>query len=155
MSRQVNMKGGPAKGGPATKPAPKRMEHRGIVRCFYAGPKTVPQRQDGGTATTAGHTVAQDLQFVYKAAWPKKNGDLGNTSEHIISLHDMVAGDLNEHDRNMHAAALSDFMKMLLLQTPSASNMRELMESGGDPLGRLSAAEMRARQQIYRNNGTA
>ena len=92
---------------------------------------------------------------MYKAAWPKKNGDLGNTSEHIISLHDMVAGDLNEHDRNMHAAALSDFMKMLLLQTPSASNMRELMESGGDPLGRLSAAEMRARQQIYRNNGTA
>ena len=141
--------------GAANKSAPRRLVHGGIVRCVYAGPKNVPARKDGGAVASPGKTVAEDLQFVYKAAWQTPNGVQGNSSEHTISLHDMVAGDMNEHDRNMHAAALSDFMKMLLLKTPSASNMRTLLESGGDPLGRLGATEMRARQQIYRNNGTA
>jgi hypothetical protein len=67
-----------------------------------------------------------------------------------ISLHDIVAGDLCDADKNMHVGALSDFMKTLLLTTPSAPAMQDKLESTGeDPLGPLTAHAMTARNRVY------
>ena len=50
----------------------------------------------------------------------------------------------------MHAKALSEFLKMLLLQKPSANNMEELIESSGiDPMGALTDQQRAERQAIY------
>ena len=52
---------------------------------------------------------------------------------------------------NVHCpSSTSDFLKMLLLQKPSANNMEELIESSGiDPMGALTNQQRAERQAIY------
>ena len=56
-------------------------------------------------------------------------------------------------EKNMHTRALSDFMKVLLLRTPSADSMEELLESSGtDPMGPLNEKQRAERQEIYKQH---
>ena len=72
--------------------------------------------------------------------------------DHIISLYDIVTGDHDKATKNMYAGALSDFMKCLLLTTPSAAAMEETLESTGlDPVGPLDADALQSRNKVYGN----
>jgi hypothetical protein len=101
-------------------------------------------------ATSDAESYAQRLMFDYKVS-VEVHGRFAEQSDlDSISLHDMVAGDLAAADKNMHVGALSDFMKTLLVTTPSAEAMQEMLESSGeDPLGALSAAATGARKRAY------
>ena len=101
-------------------------------------------------ATSDAESYAQRLMFDYKVS-VEVHGRFAEQSDlDSISLHDMVAGDLAAADKNMHVGALSDFMKTLLVTTPSAEAMQEKLESSGeDPLGALSAAVTGARNRAY------
>lgn len=79
--------------------------------------------------------------FDYKVSVEMHGRFVEQSALDSISLHDMVVGDIPAADKNMHVGALSDFMKTLLVTTPSAEAMQEKLESSGeDPLGALSAA---------------
>ena len=110
--------------GPADK---VRWAHHGISNSTFS-----PQPQHA--------SVAESLMFEYDASF-KVHNQMGPRVTSKISLHDIVNGDMPIAEKNMHVRALSDFMKTLLLCTPSADNMHELIESTGiDPMGSMRAS---------------
>ena len=93
---------------------------------------------------------AQRLMFDYKVSVQMHGRFVEQSALDSISLHDMVAGDLPDADKNMYVGALSDFMKTLLVTTPSAAARQEKLEnSEEDPLGALGAAALAARNRTY------
>ena len=89
-------------------------------------------------------THAERLMFHYKVSLKMHGHFKVRAGDHSISLHDIVTGDHDQATKNMYAGALSDFMKCLLLTTPSAAAMEETLESTGlDPQGPLDAAQDR------------
>ena len=122
--------------GPADK---VRWAHHGISNSTFS-----PQPQHA--------SVAESLMFEYDASF-KVHNQMGPRVTSKISLHDIVNGDMPIAEKNMHVRALSDFMKTLLLCTPSADNMHELIESTGiDPMGPLTEKQHAERQDIYRQH---
>ena len=121
-----------------------------------AADKTVLWRHDGivasrfRTATSDDESYAQRLLFDYKVSVQIHGRFAEQHALESISLHDMVLGDLSQADKNMHVAAMSDFMKSLLLTAPSAAAMQEKLESSGeDPLGALGTTALAARDRTY------
>ena len=97
-------------------------------------------------------SVAESLIFEYDASF-KFHNQIGPRVTDTVSLHDIVNGDMPLSEKNMHTRALSDFMKVLLLRTPSADSMEELLESSGtDPMGPLNEKQRAERQEIYKQH---
>lgn len=97
-------------------------------------------------------THAERLMFHYKVSLKMHGHFKVRAGDHSISLHDIVTGDHDQATKNMYAGALSDFMKCLLLTTPSAAAMEETLESTGlDPLGPLDADALQSRNKVYGN----
>ena len=96
------------------------------------------------------HTsVAESLMFEFDASF-QVHKQIGPRVTDRVSLHDIVNGNMPIQEKNMHAKALSDFLKMLLLQKPSANSMEALIESSGiDPMGALTNQQRAERQAIY------
>ena len=91
------------------------------------------------------------LVFDYKVSFDVHGKFVDQPATDCILLHDMVLGDLSQEDKDVHVAAVSNYMKDLLLTTPSARAMQEKLESTGlDPLGALSTVDIDARNRIYR-----
>jgi hypothetical protein len=118
--------------------------------------KTFMWRHDGITsarfraAGTAAETVGERLVFDYKVSMKVHGNFVAQPATDCISLHDMVVGDLSREDKAMHVAAVSDFMKHLLLTTPSLQAMEEKLESTGlDPFGVMSVDAVLERNRIY------
>ena len=66
-------------------------------------------------------------------------------------MHDIVCGP-DANTNAMHVRAFSEWMKMLLLTTPSETNMRTLLESQDDPhLKPLSPKQDSERQKVYKD----
>ena len=88
--------------------------------------------------------------FHYKVSLERNGVFKVRAGEHSISLHDMVAGDHDQATKNMYVGALSDFMKCLLLATPTATAMEETLESSGlDPQGPLNNEALQRRNEVY------
>ena len=119
-------------------------QHRGIRRAFFA------------PSSDNVKTVADRLMFEFDVAY-ERNGKLVPGTPETISLRDMVASDTASVDElDMHAAALNDFMKVLLLRTPTAENMEQLLESSGDdPIGDLTPEELAQRADTYQKHAFA
>jgi hypothetical protein len=65
-------------------------------------------------------------------------------------LHDIVCGP-DANTNAMHVRVFSDWMKTLLLTTPSETNIRTLLENQDDPhLTPLSPKQDSERQKIYK-----
>ena len=132
----------PARGSAAKRSksaAEKKYEwrHDGIVACRY---------REGGP----GESSAQRLMFDYDVSFKMHGKYVEQDEVYTISLHDMVTGDMEDEDKAMHVASLSDFMKHLLLTVPTEQGMYDLLESSGiDPMGPLSTEARAARDKIY------
>ena len=115
-----------------------RWRHEGVVRARFCA------------AATPAQTVGERLVFDYKVSMRLRNTFVEQPETESISLHEMVVGDLSPEDKAMHVGALSDFMKTLLLTTPSAAAMQTTLESTGlDPLGALTGVAVDERTHIY------
>ena len=127
------------------KPAPEvEWQHRGMRRAFFA------------PSSDNVKTVADRIMFEFDVAY-ERNGKFVPGTPETISLRDMVASDTASVDElDMHAAALNDFMKVLLLRTPTAENMEQLLESSGDdPIGDLTPEELAQRADTYQKHAFA
>ena len=69
------------------------------------------------------------LVFDYKVSFDVHGKFVDQPATDCISLHDMVLGDLSQEDKDVHVAAVSNYMKDLLLSTQSARAMQEKLES--------------------------
>ena len=86
----------------------------------------------------------QSLMFEYDATFKVQN----QMGPRVTSN-----GEMPIVPKNMHVRALSDFMKTLLLCTPSEDNTHEMIESGGiDPMGPLTEKHRAERQEIYKQH---
>jgi hypothetical protein len=139
------------------------INHRALVRKPKKGAgnknKTFMWRHDGvvsarfRAAESAAESFPERLVFDYKVSFDVHGKFVDQPATDCISLHDMVLGDLSQEDKDVHVAAVSNYMKDLLLTTPSARAMQEKLESTGlDPLGALSTVDIDARNRIYRRH---
>ena len=130
----------------------KRKPKKGAVKKT----KTYMWRHDGivgarfCAAGTPAQTVGERLVFDYKVSIRSHGNFVKQPVPESISLHEMVVSDLSAKDKAMHVAAVSDFMKHLLLTTPSPLAMEQKLESTGlDPIGALKPDAVAARTRIY------
>ena len=113
--------------------------HDGIVRSHFA-------------AAAADGSFAKRLIFDYEVSYKIRGTYTLQDKTQSISLHEMVTGEMTNEEKNMHVAALSEFMKELLLTTPTEKDMTDLLESSQvDPMGPMNAAAHAARTEIYAN----
>ena len=118
--------------------------HGGFIRSVY---DNSPESQ--------GKSVAERLKFDYNISY-EINKKMVPAPPERISLHDIVAGNCHMDERDLHAAALSDFLKYLLLQTPTGEKMHELIESSGvDPVRPLAPHDRDEREKIYEQHAHA
>ena len=142
---------------PAPKTRPKKPKGKGIAKQNMKGTgPTYNWRHDGIVASrfcNANHetdSFAKRLMFDYKVSLLRQERFMPKPGVESISLHDIVAGDFSAEDLDMHVGALSDFMKTLLLATPSAAAMQQKLENTGiDPLGPLHASAESHRNRVY------
>jgi hypothetical protein len=119
---------------------PLAWQFDGMVKSFFV------------SQTEMNKTDAQRLMFSWKKTeienifWDQ----IAETTTHTVSLHDIVCGP-DANTNAMHVRVFSDWMKTLLLTTPSETNIRTLLENQDDPhLTPLSPKQDSERQKIYK-----